>query len=82
MVVARNPATIRGEARRQEAPVARRRLAQTIHAAPQVNLRAMAWPVFTPPVAEKLDRDAATLTVAEIAGYLQDRLGQRDRRAR
>lgn len=34
-------------------------------------------PVFAQPAAEKLDRDAATLSVAEIAGYLQDRLGQR-----
>jgi hypothetical protein len=28
-------------------------------------------------VAEQLDHDSTTLTVAEIAGYLQDRLGQR-----
>ena len=34
-------------------------------------------PVLTQPAAEKLDRDAATLSVADVAGYLQDRLGQR-----
>lgn len=34
-------------------------------------------PVLTAPVAEKLDRDATTLPTAEIAGYLQDQLGQR-----
>jgi len=34
-------------------------------------------PVLTPPAAERLDRDGATLSVAEVAGYLQDRLGQR-----
>ena len=34
-------------------------------------------PVLTPPAAEKLDRDAATLAVADVAGYLQDHLGQR-----
>lgn len=34
-------------------------------------------PVLTPPAAEQLDHDASTLPVAEIAGYLQDALGQR-----
>jgi len=34
-------------------------------------------PVLTAPAAEKLDRDATTLSVADVAGYLQDRLGQR-----
>jgi uncharacterized protein (DUF2384 family) len=34
-------------------------------------------PVLTPPAAERLDHDASTLPVAEIAGYLQDALGQR-----
>ena len=34
-------------------------------------------PVLTRPAAEKLDRDATTLSVADVAGYLQDRLGQR-----
>lgn len=34
-------------------------------------------PVLTPPAAEKLDRDAATLPIAEVAGYLQDQIGQR-----
>jgi hypothetical protein len=34
-------------------------------------------PVLTVPAAEKLDRDAATLSIAEVAGYLQDHLGQR-----
>jgi len=34
-------------------------------------------PVLTQPAAEKFDRDAATLTVADVAGYLQDHLGQR-----
>jgi hypothetical protein len=34
-------------------------------------------PVLTPPTAERLDHDASTLPVAEIAGYLQDVLGQR-----
>ena len=34
-------------------------------------------PVLTPPAAEKLDRDAATLAVADVAGYLQNHLGQR-----
>ena len=34
-------------------------------------------PVLTQPAAEKLDRDAATLSVADVAGYLQDQLGQR-----
>lgn len=34
-------------------------------------------PVLTAPAAEKLDRDATTLSIAAIAGYLQDRLGQR-----
>lgn len=34
-------------------------------------------PVLTPPAAKKLDRDAATLSVADVAGYLQDHLGQR-----
>jgi hypothetical protein len=34
-------------------------------------------PALTAPVAEKLDRDATTLPTAEIAGYLQDQLGQR-----
>ena len=33
-------------------------------------------PVLTA-LAEKLDNDAATLPVSEIAGYLQDQLGQR-----
>ena len=34
-------------------------------------------PVLTPPAAEQLDHDAATLPISEIAGYLQDALGQR-----
>jgi uncharacterized protein (DUF2384 family) len=34
-------------------------------------------PVLTAPAAEKLDREAATLPVDAIAGYLQERLGQR-----
>ncbi len=34
-------------------------------------------PVLTPPAAERLDHDASTLPVAEIAGYLQEALGQR-----
>lgn len=34
-------------------------------------------PLLTPPAAEQLDHDASTLPVAEIAGYLQDALGQR-----
>jgi hypothetical protein len=34
-------------------------------------------PVLTHPAAERLDHDASTLPVAEIAGYLQDALGQR-----
>ncbi len=34
-------------------------------------------PVLTPPAAEQLDHDAATLAISEIAGYLQDALGQR-----
>ena len=33
-------------------------------------------PVLTAPAAEKLDRDAATLSIAEVAGYLQGHLGQ------
>ena len=34
-------------------------------------------PVLTPPAAEQLDHDAATLSIPEIAGYLQDALGQK-----
>jgi len=34
-------------------------------------------PVFTPPAAERLDYDATTLPISEVAGYLQDQLGQR-----
>ena len=34
-------------------------------------------PVLTPSAAEQLDRDAATLPISEVAGYLQDELGQR-----
>jgi uncharacterized protein (DUF2384 family) len=34
-------------------------------------------PVLTPPAAEQLDHDAATLPISEVAGYLQDQLGQR-----
>jgi hypothetical protein len=34
-------------------------------------------PLLTPPAAEQLDHDAATLSISEIAGYLQDALGQR-----
>ena len=34
-------------------------------------------PLLTPPAAEQLDHDAATLPVSEIAGYLQGALGQR-----
>ncbi len=34
-------------------------------------------PVLTPPTAEQLDHDAATLPIAEIAFYLQAVLGQR-----
>lgn len=34
-------------------------------------------PVLTPPAAEQLDHDAATLPISELAGYLQDELGQR-----
>lgn len=34
-------------------------------------------PVLTPPAAERLDHDATTLPISEIAGYLQDQLGQR-----
>jgi hypothetical protein len=34
-------------------------------------------PALTTLVADQLDHDAATLPVSEIAGYLQDRLGQR-----
>ena len=34
-------------------------------------------PVFAQLAAERLDRDATVLSVAEIAGYLQNRLGQR-----
>jgi hypothetical protein len=34
-------------------------------------------PVLTRPAAERLDHDASTLPVAEIAGYLQGALGQR-----
>ena len=33
--------------------------------------------VLTAPEAERLDREASTLAVSEIAAYLQDRLGQR-----
>lgn len=34
-------------------------------------------PVLTPPAAERLDHDATTLPIEQIAGYLQDQLGQR-----
>ena len=34
-------------------------------------------PALTPPAAEQLDHDAVTLPIAEVAGYLQDELGQR-----
>ena len=34
-------------------------------------------PVLTAPAAERLDHDAATLAIGEVAGYLQDQLGQR-----
>jgi hypothetical protein len=34
-------------------------------------------PVLTAPAAEQLDRDAATLTIADLADYLQGALGQR-----
>jgi hypothetical protein len=33
--------------------------------------------VLTAPESERLDREASTLSVGEIAAYLQDRLGQR-----
>lgn len=34
-------------------------------------------PVLTQPAAERLDHDATTLPISEVAGYLQDQLGQR-----
>ncbi len=34
-------------------------------------------PVLTQPGAERLDHDATTLPISEVAGYLQDQLGQR-----
>jgi uncharacterized protein (DUF2384 family) len=34
-------------------------------------------PVLTPPAAEQLDHDAATLSIADLADYLQGALGQR-----
>jgi hypothetical protein len=34
-------------------------------------------PVLTPPAAERLDHDATTLPISEVAGYLQGQLGQR-----
>jgi hypothetical protein len=34
-------------------------------------------PVLTPPAAEQLDHDATTRPIDEIAGYLQEHLGQR-----
>lgn len=34
-------------------------------------------PVLTVPAADRLDHDATTLPISEIAGYLQDQLGQR-----
>jgi hypothetical protein len=34
-------------------------------------------PALTAPAAEQLDHEATTLPISEIAGYLQDQLGQR-----
>jgi hypothetical protein len=34
-------------------------------------------PVLTRPAADRLDHDAATLSISQLAGYLQDALGQR-----
>lgn len=34
-------------------------------------------PALTQPAAEQLDHDATTLPISEVAGYLQDQLGQR-----
>lgn len=34
-------------------------------------------PVLTAPAAERLDQEATTLPISEIAGYLQGQLGQR-----